>query len=191
MVSLLDMEVSWEVIHDDDPEMVLESPPGSDDDEDEVAGTSPMVRHGERAFRPQHGCYGMGDGDQEKVQEGDGGVVRVQFMNPSATPYAAMLEPFYWGTAMALVEELEGHRVRLATQCQASHRDLMQRFQFSEGEVIVEAMGQAYLRAYKLPRSAWDAYEQHHELIKELRGVEGSRDSLPRYMAAACREQGE
>ena len=36
MVGLLDMEVSWEVIPDDDPEMILESPPGSDDEEDEV-----------------------------------------------------------------------------------------------------------------------------------------------------------
>ena len=53
--------------------------------------------------------------------------------------------------------------------------------EFSEGKGIVEAMGQACLRAYKLPRCAWDAYEQHHELIKELRGVEGSRDSLPHY----------
>ena len=101
-----------------------------------------------------------------------------------------MLEPFYWGTAVALVEELEDYRVQLAAQCEVPHQDLMRRFQLSEREVIVQAVGQAHLRSYKLPGSAWDAYERHHELIKELRGVEGSRESLPRYMAAACREQG-
>ena len=190
MVSLLDMEVSWEVIPDDDPEMILESPPGSDDEEDEGV-PSPMVRHAGRAFSPKHGCYRMQPDDQEEVQEGgdDGVRVQVQFMDPSATPYAAMLEPFYWGTAVALVEELEDRRVQLAAQCEVSHQDLMRRFQLSEREVMVQAVGQAYLRSYKLPRSAWDAYERHHGLIKELRGVESGMDSLPRYMAAACRGQ--
>ena len=141
MVSLLDMEVSWEVIPDDDPEMILESPPGSDDEEDEGV-PSPMVRHAGRAFSPKHGRYRMQPDDQEEVQEGGNDEVQVQFMDPGATPYAAMLEPFYWGTAVALVEELEDHRVQLAAQCGVSHQDLMRRFQLSEREVMVQAEGQ-------------------------------------------------
>ena len=113
MVSLLDMEVSWEVIPDDDPEMILESSPGSDDEEGEGV-TSPMVRHAGRTFSPQHGCYRMQPDDQEDVQEGGNDEVQVQFMDPGATLHAAMLGPFYWGTAVKLVEELEDHRVQLA-----------------------------------------------------------------------------
>ena len=86
--------------------------------------------------------------DQKDVQEGGNDEVQVQvqvqFMDPGATPYAAMLEPFYWGTAVALVEEFEDRRVQLAAQCEVSHEDLMRRFQLSEREVMVQAEGQWY-----------------------------------------------